>query len=346
MKIGILSQSMGRNYGGILQQYALSKYLESLGHSVIILNRQPNNGGAFKRAILQCLKHVGVKRYQTSGTKEGNIDRFINREFIISKPLYSGSSLSKVCKKEHLDAVIYGSDQIWRRAFELRYGLDYFGASTPLSIRQIAYAPSFGLDVWEYTAKETANIKNSLSNFYAISSREESGVKLISDFLGLKASLVCDPTMLLEKEHYEKLTSYQFPQNPYCFVYWLGDKESMDSVINDYTNRGEKKEIIAINLRDHKELPGIEQWLGYIKNAEYVITDSFHGTVFAILFKKQFEVHCNKSGGYGRIQTLLGQLGLTKKLSDLQAPVDYSKVDDAVMAFRHHSQDYLIKALQ
>lgn len=346
MKIGILSQSMGRNYGGILQQYALSKYLESLGHSVIILNRQPNNGGAFKRAILQCLKHVGVKRYQTSGTKEGNIDRFINREFIISKPLYSGLSLSKVCKKEHLDAVIYGSDQIWRRAFELRYGLDYFGASTPLSIRQIAYAPSFGLDVWEYTAKETANIKKTLNNFYAISSREESGVKLISDFLGLKASLVCDPTMLLEKEHYEKLTPYQFPQNPYCFVYWLGDKESMDSVINDYTNRGEKKEIIAINLRDRKELPGIEQWLGYIKNAEYVITDSFHGTVFAILFKKQFEVHCNKSGGYGRIQTLLGQLGLTKKLSDLQAPVDFSKVDDAVMAFRHHSQDYLIKALQ
>lgn len=346
MKIGILSQSMGRNYGGVLQQYALSKYLESLGHNVIILNRQPNNGGAFKRAILHCLKHVGVKRFQTSGTTEGNINRFINSKFTISKPLYSGSSLSKECNKEHLNAVIYGSDQIWRRAFELRYGLDYFGASTPLSIRQIAYAPSFGLDVWEYTVKETANIKETLSNFYAISSREESGVKLISDFLGLKASLVCDPTMLLEKEHYEKLTPYQSPQNSYCFVYWLGDKESMDSVINDYINRGEKKEIIAINLRDRKELPGIEQWLGYIKNAEYVITDSFHGTVFAMLFKKQFEVHCNKSGGYGRIQTLLGQLGLTKKLSDLQAPVDYSKVDDAVMAFRYHSQDYLIKALQ
>ena len=279
MRIGILSLSMGRNYGGILQQYALSKFLESLGHNVIILKRQPNNGSVFKRTLLQFLKHIGVKRYQTSSTKEGNIDQFINREFIISNPLFSGSSFSKECKKEQLDVIIYGSDQIWRRAFELKYGFDYFGASTPLSIRQIAYAPSFGLDVWEYTLKETDIIKKSLRNFYAISSREESGIKLIADYLGLEASLVCDPTMLLEKEHYEKLSSPYTPKVPYCFVYWLGDKDSMNYAINEYNNHSVTNEVIAINLRDFKELPSIEQWLCYIRNAEYVITDSFHGNI-------------------------------------------------------------------
>lgn len=344
MKIGILSLYLGRNYGGILQQYALSKYLESLGHQVVILNRQYNGGGFVMRMIRRAFKSLGVKRYNQTPRPEYNIQPFIQREFTITSATSSSSQFSKLCKMEGLGAIVYGSDQIWRREFELNYGLDYFGTATPSGIKQIAYAPSFGLDVWEYNANETAKIKESLSRFVALSSREESGVKLIKENLSLDAALVSDPTMLLTSEQYAKLSSKPMQDKPYCFVYWLGDEDSMKKAVEG-CDRIKGLDVVTINLRTTYPLPGIEDWLSYLANAEYVITDSFHGTVFSLLFQKQFYIHCNKSGGFSRLETLLKRVGAENKLTNPTEEVDYSTINTRINDFRNQSQSFLKQAL-
>lgn len=344
MKIGILSLALGRNYGGILQQYALSKYLESLGNQVVIINRQPNSDGFLKTAIRNTLKSLGIKRYNRQPRVEPNLRDFIQREFTVSPPVSSARQFLNLCKKEQFDAIVYGSDQIWRREFELSCGLDYFGVSTPDAVKQIAYAPSFGLDVWEYNEKETSVILDSLSRFSALSSREESGIKLIKDNLALDASLVSDPTMLLAASHYATISSLPKIKKPYCFVYWLGDMDSMNEVIKCKTaNRN--LALVSINLRSDYPLPSIEDWLSYLKNAEYVITDSFHGTVFSLLFHKQFYIHCNKSGGFGRIETLLTKIGAESKLTNPEQNIDYEVVEKRICAFRSESQSFLNDAL-
>lgn len=344
MKIGIFSLGLGRNYGGILQQYALAKYMESLGHEVVILNRQANDGGFIKRTLRKALKMTGVKRYNQPVRKEPNIDAFNKREFSVTDAVSSPRAFNKLCKREKLDAIVYGSDQVWRRDFELKCGLDYFGASTPASVKQIAYAPSFGLDVWEYTPEETKRIKDLVSQFKAVSCREALGSKQIKDNLALEAPVVCDPTMLLTAQDYSKLASERKEAKDYCFVYWLGDEQSMNKAIEDCVGiKG--LEVVAINLRTTYPLSGIEDWLSLIKNANYVITDSFHGTVFSLLFNKQFFIHCNRSGGFSRLETLLKRVGAESKLTNPDQGIDYNVVNKRVNEFRSESQLFLTQAL-
>lgn len=344
MKIGILSLMLGRNYGGILQQYALKTYLESQGNQVVILNRQPDESNFLKRIVRMILKAAGVKRFNQAPRQEPNLRPFIQREFRVSTLASSSRSFKQLCKTENLDAIVYGSDQVWRREFEIHYGLDYFGVSTPATIKQVAYAPSFGLDAWEYTSQETDRITQSLARFAAISSREESGVNLIKKYLHHDASLVCDPTMLLTAEDYSKIASKPLQSKPYCFVYWLGDKESMNEAVSKCP-MVKDLEVISINLRADYPLPSIEDWLSYIANAAYIITDSFHGTVFSLLFHKQFYIHCNKSGGFSRLETLLKRVGAESKLNNPMEDVNYSTVNTRIDDFRNQSQTFLKQAL-
>ncbi len=344
MKIGILSLVLGRNYGGILQQYALKKYLESQGHQVVILNRQPNESNFIKQTLREMLKAFGMKRFNTFPRKEPNLESFIQREFQVTAPASSSKAFKVLCRTENIDAIVYGSDQIWRCEFERHFGLDYFGVSTPVAIKQVAYAPSFGLDTWEYSTQETTQITKSFANFTAISSREESGVSLIKNYLHYDAALVCDPTILLTADDYSKIASKPLQSKPYCFIYWLGDKETMDEVVNNHLQE-KGMDVISINLRTDYPLPSIEDWLSYLINAEYVITDSFHGTVFSLLFHKQFFIHCNKSGGFGRLETLLKRVGAGSKLLNPNIEIDYSVINDRVSEFRSQSQSFLNQAL-
>ena len=334
----------GRNYGGILQQYALLKSLEALGHEAVVLRREPNDG-CLKRTVRGLLEGLGLRRRSSARKDEPAIREFVEKELPFSAPVVSGAQFRRLCRRESLDALVYGSDQIWRRAFALRYGFDYFGASTPESVRQIAYAPSFGLDEWQFTAAETARLRRLLSRFAAVSSREQSGVRLIGDNLGIAAELVCDPTLLPGADFYDRLAGPARRTGEYCFVYWLGDTASMDGAVSVFREGHPGFEVVAVNLRERRPLPGIGEWLALIRDAGYVITDSFHGTVFSLLFSRQFEVHCNKSGGYDRILTLLGQIGLEDKLGDMTLPVDYPSIAAGLEQYRSRSLDFLKKAL-
>lgn len=337
MKIGILTHPLGVNYGGILQAYALSTFLRKQGHDVIVLNRQ-SNLPLVKRLVKTILVALHHPRYNNPRYK--HLVSFVKKYINYSKPLSTGGQMSGFVKGNSMDAVIVGSDQVWRTGFAMCYGYNYFLDFVPAGVRKLSYAASFGLSQWEYNNEQTQRIKQLLSEFKAISVREDEGVQLCKDNIGVTADHVLDPTMLLNASDYEPVTSERKVKDDYVFVYWLGSAEEKQKAIEAASI--ECKRIVDISLRGSEPLMPIEDWLSYIKYADHVVTDSFHGCVFSILFGKQFTICANDSGGNGRLRSLFSMLGI-----DMSSPqIDYTIVYDKLDNLRSHSYDFLNKALQ
>lgn len=337
MKIGILTHPLGANYGGILQAFALSSYLKGQGHDVTVLNRQSNLPLA-KRILKSVLVALHHPRYNNPRYK--HLVSFVKKYINYSKPLSTGGQMSGFVKGNSMDAVIVGSDQVWRTGFAMGYGYNYFLDFVPAGVRKLSYAASFGLSQWEYNNEQTLRIKQLLSEFKAISVREDEGVQLCKDNIGVTADHVLDPTMLLNASDYEPVTSERKVKDDYVFVYWLGSAEEKQKAIEAASI--ECKRIVDISLRGSEPLMPIEDWLSYIKYADHVVTDSFHGCVFSILFGKQFTICANDSGGNGRLRSLFSMLGI-----DMSSPqIDYTIVYDKLDNLRSHSYDFLNKALQ
>ena len=337
MKIGILTHPLGANYGGILQAFALSSYLKGQGHDVTVLNRQSNLPLA-KRILKSVLVALHHPRYNNPRYK--HLVSFVKKYINYSKPLSTDGQMSGFVKGNSMDAVIVGSDQVWRTGFAMGYGYNYFLDFVPAGVRKLSYAASFGLSQWEYNNEQTLRIKQLLSEFKAISVREDEGVQLCKDNIGVTADHVLDPTMLLNASDYEPVTSERKVKDDYVFVYWLGSAEEKQKAIEAASI--ECKRIVDISLRGSEPLMPIEDWLSYIKYADHVVTDSFHGCVFSILFGKQFTICANDSGGNGRLRSLFSMLGI-----DMSSPqIDYTIVYDKLDNLRSHSYDFLNKALQ
>ena len=337
MKLAILTHPLGANYGGILQAFALSSYLKGQGHDVTVLNRQSNLPLA-KRILKSVLVALHHPRYNNPRYK--HLVSFVKKYINYSKPLSTDGQMSGFVKGNSMDAVIVGSDQVWRTGFAMGYGYNYFLDFVPAGVRKLSYAASFGLSQWEYNNEQTQRIKQLVSEFKAISVREDEGVQLCKDNMGVTADHVLDPTMLLNASDYEPVTSERKVKDDYVFVYWLGSAEEKQKAIEAASI--ECKRIVDISLRGSEPLMPIEDWLSYIKYADHVVTDSFHGCVFSILFGKQFTICANDSGGNGRLRSLFSMLGI-----DMSSPqIDYTIVYDKLDNLRSHSYDFLSKALQ
>ncbi len=343
MKIGILTHPQGVNYGGILQCYALCHSLGKLGHRTIVLRRERNRSNFLWEFARNLLKRFHFPRYYNKEfiDKSQNIRRFVEAHLERTSPIKSNNAILNVCKKQCLDAVIVGSDQVWRRDFALCFGYNYFLDFVPKDVKKMSYAASFGLSEWEYTLDETANIKKLIDRFCGVSLREESGVKLCEDNLNINPIQLIDPTMLLNVEDYNSLASKRQITDKYVFIYWLGDKNEAGNLKTEYEAKGYRVEIV--NLRDNNILPSVEQWLSYIKYSNLVITDSFHGCVFSILYEKSFILKSNASGGVSRLKSLLNMLDI--QWTDGVISPDYEAVDLKINAFRQQANEFLIKGL-
>lgn len=311
MKIGILTHPQGINYGGILQCYALCTYLHKIGHEPIVFRRMPNPQFFLIRWIRAILKALHYPRYYNPYEVDRllNIRPFIDKHIPLTESLKSTRAMNRICKKCKIDAVIVGSDQVWRQDFSVNYGYNYFLDFVPDSVIKASYAASLGLSYWHYTDQQTAKIKKYLSEFKGISVREEDAVDLIKENLGIDVMQHIDPTLLLSSNDYDKITSPRLILGKYVFVYWLGDKSIVAKEIIQYKKDG--YDVVDINLRDNIELPSIGDWISYIKYADYMITDSFHGCVFSIIYGTRLLVRFNKSGGVGRISSLFNILGIS-----------------------------------
>lgn len=337
MKIGILTHPLGVNYGGILQAYALSTFLRKQGHDVIVLNRQ-SNLPLVKRLVKTILVALHHPRYNNPRYK--HLVSFVKKYINYSKPLSTDGQMNGFVKGNSMDAVIVGSDQVWRTSFAMGYGYNYFLDFVPSGVRKISYAASFGLSKWEYNKEQTTRIQQLLSNFNAVSVREDEGVILCKENLGISAEHVLDPTMLIHADDYQHITSKRLVEENYVFVYWLGSEDEKRKALESAKIEG--KRIIDISLRGSDPLMSIENWLSYIKYADHVVTDSFHGCVFSILFQKQFTICANNSGGNGRLKSLFTML----EIDTNQSPVDYNAVSARLENLRNYSYDFINKALQ
>jgi len=365
MKIGILTFHYSNNYGALLQTYALSKTLYSLGYEPIIINRVPKKekernpfGLNIKKKIVQKANHYFQKSFDKFRKKFlQNITSIINRN----------EDLGSIVN--NMDAVIVGSDQVWRIEYTKGLGLNNFLDFVPGNIRKIAYAASFGNDNFEGNEEIIIKVKALLHRFNAISVREKSGVAICKDLFDVSAVHLIDPTLLLAPNDYIQLISKKENHITEKFItrYILDDTKQKSDII-EYISKQKNLNIFNITRESTTEFsirkfelnwkkyyyPTISTWLFGIKNAEFIISDSYHGVVFSILFNKQFICIGNKYRGLTRINSLLEKFGLENRLINESEnfpvfnkleEIDYAPINEIIELERIKSIDFLNKQL-
>ena len=370
MRIAILTQPLCNNYGGVLQNFALQTILRRLGHEVVTLNTTVSKVRYSKiRLLLSCCKRL-IRKYiykdpsivYINPQRQHNkfianslehkrfIDTYIH-SMMVEKPM-----TSEFCKLYQFDAYVVGSDQVWRPRYNQYLQNFYLDFTANIDVKRIAYAASFGVDNWELEMQETEQIKMLAQQFDAISVREASGVDLCDKYLGVSAKWVLDPTMLLEAEDYLRLSKTAVKGKdhslPYIGVYVLDINRRFVETMEQLSAQIQMP-IKYIGRMTPDAYPSIEEWLEGMSNAEYVVTDSFHGTVFSIIFNKRFLSVGNIARGNARFESLLSMFGLQSRFVSLQevgptalsANIDYDKVNEILLLNRMEAISFLEKNL-
>lgn len=353
MKIAIYTLPFTWNYGGILQCFALTKTLESQGHKVTVLYQRKNCG--LLKKTLKRIKWTVIPLLHKAGLAKANplvlMESFYARWFNNRSPLFfTSSELKSYCDSQNFDACIVGSDQIWRFGSAQDIYSSFLEFIDAAKTRKIAYAVSFGVDNWEYTPEATERCASLVQDFCVVSTRESSGVDLCRQYLGTEAFHTLDPTLLAGKSLFASLIKDQ-KSTPGVFYYFLDSNSEKLRMLNTV------RLVIGKPCTGHIDSSGkflsIVEWVGNIANSDFVITDSFHGTCFAILFNKPFVAIYNVKRGNARFVSLLESLGLMDRLVDehadirqlVQTPVDYELVNKKLNGLRTFSLSVLDKGL-
>ncbi|WP_304301032.1 polysaccharide pyruvyl transferase family protein [Phocaeicola plebeius] len=389
MKVAILTFSKTTNYGAALQCYALSSFIQNAGHEVIIFNAPLDSEEAINvslirlicRKVKKTLKKIILSNKQSNSEfvrysrseKEKKEDIFWDKQVRLLFESFSQTYLppfTKELKNEQdfkeqypqADLYIVGSDQVWNLSITQSQKKIFFFSFLKDEAR-ISYAASFGGSTqWSGTPKETQEINQLLKKFKGISVRENSGISILHDIFHLNGVEVLDPTLLLSSIEYDKLaekSNLEASQDLYAYKFIINDiwLETL-KFISEETESKLRMDCETIQLPNVPFNPAlsIEGWLKLIKTAKFVVTDSFHCTVFCILFKKQFIVSPSYSGGEGRMLSFLKKLGLEdrfyyttkdirKNAKAWKTPIDYDKVYQKLNYHKEQSRKYLMSYL-
>ena len=357
MKIGIVTQPLHNNYGGLLQNYALQQVLKRLGHEPKTIDYVGRV--SFTRYLLSTCKQLLVSilkcrrpqimPYVAIPTSRNPIMAdFVNNHIDRTRIVHSYAK--EIINEEHFDAVITGSDQVWRPIYN-RYIEDMYLKFVPNSIKKIAYAASFGVDTWEYDAEQTKTCSKYAKRINAISVRESTGVALCKDYLGVDATCVLDPTILAGADAYKPLLKEKTEEQDCLFAYILDITPEKQAYVESMAKSKGLEAIIK--SADKNATLSVEDWLSMIANSSMVVTDSFHGTVFSILFHKEFYSIVNVARGGTRFASLLSPLGLEHRMGDVSqftltepSPIDWQQVDKILDKQRQDSMNFLTNALK
>ena len=312
MKVLIITQRLSNNYGGIIQNYALQTVLKKYNHAPITLDIAPRQTPVW---LYLCswiktflFRLIGKKRKFAKISKipmrKPKLDHFVSNNIEITD--LCRSYTKKQIVKYNADVIVVGSDQVWRPKCNSNYGIEnmYLKFAEGLPMKRIAYAASFGVDEWEYSPKQTCVCSKLAKKFDAISVREKSGVNLCKDHLGVDATWVLDPTLLLKKEDYcEVCKDIVCESEKILAAYVLDMNDSIRDMCQSIAK--ERGLVVKIFRADSEASLSIPEWLAMFRDASYVVTDSFHGTVFSIIFEKEFKCVYNKSRGNARFESLL-----------------------------------------
>lgn len=350
MKVGIITLGLHYNYGGILQAYAMQSVLRELGYKAYLIGYDHRPEWRVRLGNLKWKLSKKVKKCVAITDKTTSFPLY----HIPMRYFHDYKSI----KETDFDAFVVGSDQVWRKEFVSDVSLPFLLFTKGWNVKRIAYAPSFGPSEWKYDKETTELIKESLSSFDGLSTREQSGAILCKAYLNLDAKVVLDPTLIAPLSVYTKFVKKQKNSSSKPFVYFV--KRNMaamggESVMECLGEKSFNQLFLPYEGYDCGVLPSVEEWLNDIYHAKFVFTDSFHACVFSILFHKPFLVMPNMWGGNTRFDSLLRPLGLEYRIINEESknmkemlcqPIDWKNVDAKLNALRQESLAFLKQALQ
>ncbi len=363
-KMGVITLHHNINYGANMQAFATCKFTNKHNYNCEIVDYRLKNQelkthvGSWLLISWRNDKNKSLKRkiklaialLMSIPEKHMRLQRF--RTF---RKKYC--KLSDVCKSasdivnKNFDCVICGSDQIWNPDITEGINPIYFGDILGVK-NKISYAASMGRDTYNETDEVTA--AKLIGKMDYVSVREEKSVAYIEKISGKKVSCVCDPVFLLDKQEYIKIAKPIKIKKPYLLVYSVVNNTTMLNAALDFAKQ---KNLTVVEIcqsknrrQKHMQLTSAspEEFLGAILNAECVVTNSFHGTAFSIIFEKDFYAFDNKVRG-SRITDLLTKAGLLDCMTQGEIapknPIDYNKVNENLKTYIEQSKNFLLTAL-
>ena len=355
MNIGILTFYNTINYGALLQGYALNKKINQLGENCEIVRyeceaitkkEQPMELKNIKN-IKDLIKFITLK--SSEERKLSKFKEFSNKNIKYSRNLYNKKNVNDLC--DDYDLFVVGSDQVWNLNItdgDYTYFLDFERNNK----KKNSYAASFGYENVPKNYEEKS--KQYLNEFNNITVREQSGSNIIKQLNNKEVPVVLDPTMLLTAEEWNEISDFNYKEEKYILLYFIHNKKETFKFARELSKKtGLKLVYISIspkpafgmdNIRDASP----EEFLGLVKNAEYIITGSFHGTVFSINFNKQFffEIDKNKGNYNTRIKNLVELLDLEDRAiqdnnCNIENIIDYDSVNVKLNRLRDESINHL-----
>ena len=276
--------------------------------------------------------------------------------------------MDKTCLEPYcFDAYIVGSDQVWRPIYSYGISNYFLDFTVGKDVKRIAYSASFGTDQWEFTTEQTAVCSELAKQFDAISVREDSGVGLCRKYLNIDAVQMPDPTLLLDKNDYLEIIKNDCPENSHSggiFTYILDDSEIKRSIVQKVSSKLKLNSFSVMPQAQFKNVgrkgiekciyPPVAEWLQGFADADFVVTDSFHGTVFSIIFNKPFISIANGKRGTSRFTSLLKTFGLEDRLiywdKDLKdcllSDIDFAGINTVHKKKREEALKFLTNSLE
>ncbi len=360
MIIGILTFHRANNYGAVLQAYGLQQYLNNIGHQAYIIDYAPNylieDKRIFRiRSVFTCesikllIREILVCPKRLKKNISFNLFRKRKLRLISYKSIYNRDS--------RIDVYIIGSDQVWNPM--ITRGLDSIFMGSVIrdsTARLVSYAASVG-DIKNLDTIDKEIFFSRLSNFNEISVRESTLAKFINDGLNCKlATCVLDPVLLAGREVFDGLAKRNSIRQPYLLIFGL---EHNDVAISIAEKIASKMGLAIIEISTYTEslksnyekVASPQRFITYLKYADYVVTTSFHGTVFSILYEKDFLYVDNDFSKAKRVKELLDSLGLDDRIVDSLDKLDfvsntnYKKVGEIYSKYRRESAKFINKAL-
>ena len=378
MNIGILTFHFSDNYGAALQAYALRRWFIEHGHQASFIDYRPahiEHGGSLSlptspakikanlKVVYLALSSFANRHFGSQSQKE-KFTSFRKQFLDVVDSLNEQDNDAALAAAQSFDLIVAGSDQIWSPSQHFGFDPNYFLAfASGFRARKVSYAASFGRD--KISAAEAVQLPNLLKNLDAISVRETSGVALVEQAIGLQATNVPDPTLL--HGDYSELTNSPVPaqEGSYVFCYALRSPDNIRQTADLVSKRLDCPVLSAHNPhRRWVEIgktvyPDPAEWVSLIKNARFVVTNSFHGTVFSLLFKKPFVVAGltgDRASSNARAINLLRAVGLEERLTpsftqenveELMArEIDWTAVDERLATLQQAGDQFLRMQLE
>jgi hypothetical protein len=368
MKIKTITCHEVYNYGASLQEYALLKYLETLGHEAETIHYKPPylsnnfklwevNNGFFSKNIVLKLIYITLKlpKRLINLKRKKKFDEFSLNHIKSTKELYKSNEELKL-NIPNADAYICGSDQIWNSFFENGKDPAFYLDFVPDNKLKISYAASFAIDALDDAIKEF--VKQKVTRLGHVSVRELSGKKILDDLKINNVTQVLDPVFLLEPEKWDQLITVEKETEKYIFIYDFDSNPLIKEMAENYKRKFNWKIITVNQLINYADknyfLDGPIKFLSLVKNAEFVISNSFHAVAFSIIFKKEFVVFNRHDKINTRMRDLLASIGQNQLLiidnkmvkSHTLNTIDFNHVQKCLDSLIETSSQFLKNALK